>query len=89
MVPFTSQVFFSKEIYIFTIITTSTHSTIILTMTLTNIPDERSFNIIFAIFAHVARHDSPTRWRLVSTGGKMSLLPLPYSSLSISSSWVP
>jgi hypothetical protein len=50
-----------KEIYIFTIITITTHLILILRMTIINLLDERSFNIGFVIFAHMARHASTTR----------------------------
>ena len=58
-----------RGFYIFTIITDDAHQIITLIMAPTTIPVEESLSYIFTIFADVARHASPTHWRLVSKLG--------------------
>ena len=72
--------------YIFTIITNGTHQIIILRITPTTIPAERSLSFIFTIFADVARHASACTRSAGSS--EMSFLPLICSSLPSLHSWV-
>jgi len=67
--------------YIFIIITEATRSISTIIKTYTNLSSMSRGAFIYTTFAYVARQISTTRWRSVSSGCKMSSLPLISSSL--------